>query len=230
MTQYSRSGRGQTEIVRDCTDIVSLAKIGRSLSDDQVKRLMRLMTGLFRSLMVGDGHDSGHVKTITTKFRDAGRRSPPWRPTSQTVIGLPQDGADGNRRNRWEFPQDHKFYADFKTAHFVEIRYYLQALSMENAPVVPCEEFRVVWDWLVSHPVEPGAYHDPIQLVPMDLNQFVADRRCVESGHITPLDRGGRHVPDNSFLMTIQSNRMQGNLTVDELLDLMRTTLERHQA
>ena len=180
--------------------------------------------------MVAQGHDSRDIKRVTTKFRDAGRRSPPWRPSSSIVPGRPQHGSDGNRQNRWLFDPDHRFYADEVTATLVEIKYYLQALSMDNAPAVPCQGFSEAWTWLTGHEVVPGAYRDPIQLVPIDLDRFVENRRWVESGHLIPLDRGGRHTTDNSFLMIIGSNRLQGNLTVDELLALMNRIVGRHQA
>ena len=229
MVQPGSENPEQVKLLQDCKQLVALANQGEGMSVGQAEQVMGLITALFRSLMDGLPHDSQHTKAIITKFRDAGRRSPPWRATSPTVVGLPQDGADGNRRNRWDFKADHKFYADKKTANFVEIKYYLQALSMDNAPAVPCEDFADAWRWLVNHRVEPGKYRDPIQLISVDLNQFVANRRYVESGHLVPLDRGGRHVPGNSFLMITESNRMQGNLTVDELLHLMKGTLERQK-
>ena len=180
--------------------------------------------------MIAQGHDGSNVNKVTTKFRDAGRRSPPWKASSSIVPGLPQDGSDGNRRNRWLFDPNHRFYADEVTATLVEIKFYLQALSMDNAPTIPLQGFSSAWGWLTDHEIVAGAYRDPIQLVPIDLNKFVENRRWVESGHLIPLDRGGRHTPNNSFLMIIGSNRLQGNLTIDELLALMNRIVERHRA
>ena len=206
------TGKYRSDYSQTCEAILRLARQGNAMSVDQVRELMTITIQLFRSLMVEIGHDSSDVKRIITKFRDAGRRSPPWKSSSSRVPGLPQDGADGNRRNRWLFDKDHKFYADEVTANLVEVKYFLQALSMNNAPVVPCEGFGDAWGWLVDHLVEPGTYRDPIELVSIDLNQFVADRRYVESGHLIPLDRGGRHVVPNSFLMLISSNRVARQL------------------
>lgn len=197
---------------------------------DDVRRLIRLTTRLFRQLMIAKGHAGRDVTRITTKFRDAGRRSPPWKASSSVVPGRPQDGSDGNRRSRWLFEPQHKFYADELTATLVEIKYYLQALSMDNAPAVPFQDFSHSWAWLTDHAVAPGEYRDPIQLVPIDLDKFVENRRWVESGHLIPLDRGGRHTPSNSFLMIIGSNRLQGNLTFDELLALMNRIVNRHRS
>ena len=225
MTNQSLTDHSET-----CGAILQLARRGDEISAEEVRRLIGLIIALFRSLMIEMGHNQRDVTRVTTKFRDAGRRSPPWRSSSSRVPGLPQDGSDGNRRNRWLFEEDHKFYADEITAHLVEIKFYLQAFSMNNAPCVPCEDFEDAWGWLVDHRVEPGTYLDPIQLVPIDLTEFVKDRRYVESGHLIPLDRGGRHVVCNSFLMIIGSNRLQGNLKIEELLDLMNRIIQRHRA
>jgi hypothetical protein len=65
--------------------------------------------------------------------------------------------------------------------------------------------------------------------VPISLNSFIAEPRSVQSGHLIPLDREGRHVPDNTFLMLARSNQLQGNLTVAELLGLMEQIVERHR-
>ena len=211
-------------------EILKLACHQGAISVEDVRHLIRLTTNLFKELMVAEGHDSRDVTRITTKFRDAGRRSPPWRPSSSIVPGRPQTGADGNRRNRWLFEPEHRYYADEVTATLVEVKYYLQAFSMTNSPEVPCHGFSDVWGWLIDHRVIPGEYRDPIQLVPIDLNRFVENRRWVESGHLIPLDRGGRHSPTNAFLMIIGSNRLQGNLTIDELLALMNRIIQRHRA
>ncbi len=168
------------------------------------------------------------MKAARTKFRDAGRRSPPWRPTSSRVPGRPQDGADGNRRNRWLFKPAHKFYADEITATLVEVRYYLQLLSMNNAPPLPEDSVQESFMWLVDHKVEPSTYLDPIQLIGIDLHEFLEDLRFVQSGHLVPLDRGGKHEPPNSFLMLARSNQLQGNLTLEELLNLMEQILVKH--
>lgn len=221
----------RTDDISDlCEKILRLARRRDAISVDEVRILLSSIIALFRAIMTEAGHSRRDVNRIVTKFRDAGRRSPPWRPTSSVVPGLPQDGADGNRQNRWLFEESHKFYASEKVAHLVEIKYYLQAISMTNAPTIPCDGFGDMWGWLVDHRVAPGEYLDPIQLVQIDLDKFVADRRYVESGHLVPLDRGGRHVVCNSFLMIIDSNRMQGNLTVDELLELMNRIIQRHRA
>ena len=218
------------DLTDTCNRLLELARWGYDIPVEEVRELMRLITRLFRTSMIDMGHNGRDVGRITTKFRDAGRRSPPWRASSSRVPGRPQDGSDGNRRSRWLFNPDHKFYADEVTATLVEVKYYLQALSMDNAPSLSCKGFKDAWGWIVDHPVEPGAYRDPIQLVPIDLNRFVENRRYVESGHLIPLDRGGRHVVSNSFLMIMGSNRLQGNLTMDELLTLMNRIVERHRA
>jgi hypothetical protein len=199
------------------------------LTVEDARVLISITTNFFCDHLVASGYEPSKVRAIVTKFRDAGRRSPPWRPASARVPGRPQDGADGNRRLRWLFDDDHKFYADELTATLVEVRYYLQALSMLNAPPVPPNTIQDSFTWLTGHRIEPGAYVDPLQLEPIDLKEFIEDRRYVESGHIVPLDRGGKHVPSNAFLSLARSNKLQGNLTFDELLELMEKIVDKHK-
>jgi hypothetical protein len=200
-----------------------------SISVEEVRLFMREMTSFTRNHLRQAGYPKKDIEAIITKLRDAGRRSPPWKPTSSLVPGLPQDGADGNRRWRWLFEPDHKFYADEVTATLVEIRYYLQILSMKNAPPLPESAFQEDFIWLTGHKIEPGIYKDPIQLVDINLQEVLKDRRLCQSGHLIPLDRGGRHETSNAFLMLARSNQLQGNMTLDELLQLMYEILERHR-
>lgn len=210
-------------------ELAGLAANREHLTVVDVQDMIATATALTRVALKGAGINARAIQQITTKFRDAGRRSPPWKPASGKVPGRPQDGADGNRRLRWLFEPSHKFYADEINATLVEVRYYLQTLSMTNAPALPPGSIQDAFVWLTGHRIEPGQYRDPIQLIDMDLLQFAADTRGVVSGHLVPLDRGGRHEPANAFLMLYRSNQLQGNLTVQELLELMDDILARHR-
>jgi hypothetical protein len=209
-------------------ELVELGKLGAAADLLAVRRMMAILPPLFTALLLDEGFDAKPVTAMTRKFRDAGRRSPPWKPTSSRVPGRPQDGADGNRRLRWLFPSDHKFYADERTATLVEVRYYLQAFSMDGAPTVPAKDLANAYFWLTGHPVSAGNYRDPIQLTRIALPWVLEEPRRIQSGHLVPLDRGGRHAPDNAFLMLARSNQLQGNQTLDELLTLMENILQRH--
>jgi hypothetical protein len=209
-------------------EISRLARGGIAMSVEDARSLIDNVGLAFKHHLEAAGISETAVRAIRTKFRDAGRRSAPWRPTSSRVPGRPQDGSDGNRINRWLLPEDHKFYATELDATMVEVRYFLQTWSMTNAPALPADSIQQDFPWLVDHPVEPGRYRDPIQLCQIDLNDFVADRRSIQSAHLMPLDRGGRHVPHNAFLMLARSNQLQGNLTLDELVALMNAIVERH--
>ena len=210
--------------------IKELAAMQYGINGVEVRELIRLISRVFRELLLQARHDGRQITRVTTKFRDAGRRSAPWRPTSSRVPGRPQDGADGNRINRWLMDPGHKFYADEVTATLVEVKYYLQALSMTGAPELPDESLKSAFSWMIEHDVEPGTYLDPIQLIPIDLNEVVKDARTIQSGHIVPLDRGGRHEPSNAFLMLPKSNQLQGNQTAEELFELMEAILHRRKA
>ncbi len=210
--------------------ISSIEEKGDELTVDDARILIRDISSLTRLLMVSQGYTVRDVVRLTTKLRDAGRRSPPWTPHSARVPGRPQDGADGNRRLRWLFEVGHKFHADEVTATLVEVKYYLQILSMLNAPDLPSKSLQSKFRWLVKHPIIPGSYRDPIQLEVVDLRQIVADLRTLHSGHLVPLDRGGKHEPANTFLVMARSNQLQGNLTLSELLELMRRVVKRHDS
>jgi hypothetical protein len=212
--------------------VADLAKIGSEgpeLPIESVRSAMGLTIGMFRSAALRNDYPPRGTTALTTKFRDAGRRSAPWRPASSKVPGRPQDGADGNRINRWLMEPDHKFYATEKDATLVEIRYFFQALSMADAPDVEGIEKLKTWEWLSEGPIGTGEYLDPVQLVPINFNDFFDNPRLVTSGHFVPLDRGGRHLPHNTFLTLKISNDLQGNHTVDELLDILNQILEAHR-
>lgn len=199
------------------------------ITEENVRVLIKDTTTLFRELCLQFGYDRRSILRITTKLRDAGRRSPPWKPTSSRVPGRPQDGKDGNRIKRWLLPEDHKFYANEITGTLVEIKYYLQLLSMEDAPSLPQDSIQNSFNWLIEHDIESGNYLDPIQLIPISLKDVMENARTIQSGHIYPLDRGGIHEPSNAFLMLHRSNQIQGNLTVDELISLMEEIVKRHR-
>ncbi len=207
----------------------TLAKDEYNITPENVRLMIADISSVFTKTLREAGHDARQILRITTKFRDAGRRSPPWQPASKKVPGRPQDGADGNRRRRWDFPQVHKFYASENDATLTEVKYFLQALSMDDAPELPPDTIQDSFPWLIEHRVVPGQYLDPIQLIPINLLEVLADARKIQSGHLIPLDRDGRHEPRNAFLMLALSNQLQGNLTVDELLALMQRILDKHR-
>lgn len=210
-------------------EIHAIAEKRYDVSLEEVRTLISLVGSVFRNSLLEIGFPARQITRLTTKFRDAGRRSAPWRPTSSRIPGRPQDGSDGNRISRWLLPGDHKFYADEKTATLAEIKYYLQALSMKNAPSVSSYAIQESFTpWLIEHPVGPDLYLDPIQLISIDLADVINDARLIQSGHLIPLDRGGKHEPCNVFLMLARSNQLQGNMTVDELVQLMEVIVLRH--
>jgi hypothetical protein len=209
-------------------NINRLATLKFEISEKEVRELISEVTTIFSKSCADFGYDKRQILRITTKVRDAGRRSPPWKPTSSRVPGRPQDGSDGNRIKRWLMTHDHKFYANEIDATLVEVKYYLQLLSMDDAPELPKNSIQKSFNWLVEHNVTPSNYLDPIQLISISLKDVMEDARTIQSGHLHPLDRGGKHVPKNAFLMLHRSNQLQGNLTLDELVALMNEIVKRH--
>ena len=211
------------------TYIPIIASKELDINEDEARALIYLISNLFRKVCLDSGFNEKSTQALRTKLRDAGRRSAPWKSASSKVPGIPQDGDDGNRINRWLLPANHKFYASEIIATLVEIKYYLQALSMEGAPDISTYGLESLFSpWLLEHDLKPSEYHDPVQLDLLNFRAFMEEPRSIQSGHIFPLDRGGKHHPVNTFLMSSRSNQIQGNLTVDELLGLMRAIIAKH--
>ena len=209
---------------------VALGHKALGIDVEDVRSLIELARHVFRISSIETGVAPSVVTALLTKFTDAGRRSPPTAAFSKLVPGRPQSGADGNREKRWRLEVGHKFYAEEIPATLVEVKYILETLSMTGAPVFPPQTIQSAFTWLTGQPVEPGTFRDPIQLIPISFHDFCADRRLIQSGHIYPLDRGGRHEPANAFLMLARSNQLQGNNTLPEMIDLMRHIVQRHNA
>lgn len=229
----SRARRTRSDGLTETISKFSLigAKGRKRLDEDSVREAIELCREIFRTTLRDAGFEERKITALLTKFVDAGRRSAPWKPTSGRVPGRPQDGADGNRIKRWLLPSDHKFFATEVDATLVEIRYMLQAMSMAGFPSIAGKELLDSWSWLNNgHRVNQGDYLDPIQLVPIGFRDVFENPRQVTSGHIYPLDRGGKHVPDNTFLTLAISNNLQGNNTVEELLNMMWAIVNRHQS
>jgi hypothetical protein len=201
--------------------------MGDAMSDTDVDALMERVPVVFRTASREAGFSTASITKIVTKFRDAGRRSPPTSAFSSIGPGRPQSAADGNRANRWELPSDHKYYADKRTAQLVEIKYFLQALSLRGAPSLNYDRATSAFVWLLGHDLRPGQYLDPIMIREIDFAEFLTNARTLTSGHFIPLARGGFHEPANTFLMLARSNTLQNDLTFDEFLALIDDILAR---
>ena len=184
---------------------------------------------LFRGLLREKSYPDKGINALLTKFNDAGPRSAPTMAFSKTVAGRPQSGADGNRINRWLLEPRHKQYASECEARLVGTRYIFQALSMTGAPSVPSRTIENSFHWLVGHDIAPGAYLDPVLLLPLDFNEMFNEPRTITSGHFIPLSRGtGLHNIRNTFLQSKKSNDLQSDNTLEELLAMISGVLERH--
>jgi hypothetical protein len=97
---------------------------------------------------------------------------------------------------------------------------------MLNAPKSQYDIKNIFTPWLVKHEIVPGAYRDPVQRIQINFIEFINEPRLIQSGHLDPLDRDGRHVPENTYLMLYRSNQIQGNMKMEELIDLMTKIVE----
>ena len=93
----------------DLQKIKEIANKKETLSIEEVRILITLITSIFTELCLAHGYDARQILRVKTKLRDAGRRSPPWKPTSSRVPGRPQDGSDGNRILRWKLEVGQSF-------------------------------------------------------------------------------------------------------------------------
>ena len=218
-----RTGNRESTLI----ELVRLGAVGPDCSEEDVVEIYSAAKAFFRLQLRDAGFLPGKVTALLTKFNDSGPRSAPWRPVSSRVPGRPQDGSDGNRINRWLLPEDHKFYSTRRDGTLVGIKYILQTLSMDGAPPSP-HELSDLFRWLTGHDIGPGQFKDPIALVGVSLEAVIDSPRLITSGHLHPLDRGGQHVPMNTSLMLKTSNDLQGNHTVEELLDMIEGILQRH--
>lgn len=206
-------------------DLMQVGANGPDCSEDDVVAMYRAARGYFRQQL--NFADRDRVAALLRKYNDAGPRSAPWRAVSSRVPGRPQDGRDGNRINRWNLPKDHKFYSTKRDGYLVAIKYIFQTLSMDGAPAASRNLSRT-YRWLIGHEIAPGRFRDPIQLIGVSLSDVLEEPTLITSGHIQPLDCGGRHIPANTSLMLKVSNSLQGSLTVNALLDMMADILRRH--
>lgn len=218
-----------TVFVEKIWKLKELALKQKNITEEEARELIVLITFLFRGLCLDYWYDARQILRVQTKLRDAGRRSPPWKPASSRVPGRPQDWLDWNRILRWKLDPEHKFFADEINATLTEVKYYLQLLSMKDSPLLPENSIQKDFYWLIEHDILPWLYLDPIQLIPISLKDIMNDARIIQSGHLHPLDRWWKHEPKNAFLMLYRSNQIQGNLTVKELVQLMTEIVERHK-
>ena len=103
---------------KDLHLINEISKKKDQITLEEVRALIKLISLLFK--VICSSYDKEKIQAIRTKFRDSGRRSAPWKPTSSVVPGRPQDGRDGNRINRWLMDKNHKFYADEKILVYLD--------------------------------------------------------------------------------------------------------------
>lgn len=224
--------RKKIDLNKDKLLVNFIAQNKNKISLIEVRCLIKLFKTIFENACFFNRFEKKKITALTTKFRDAGRRSAPWQPTSKKVPGRPQDGRDGNRINRWLMDKNHKFYATEIDATLVEIKYYLQTFSMTNAPNINHLNINIkniFTPWLIEHEVKPGMYKDPLQREKIDFRDFINDPATIQSGHLIPLDRGGKHKLNNTFLMLKRSNIIQGNLKINEVVNLMDKIVKEHK-
>ncbi len=197
-------------------------------SDADAYELLMKTRKLFRDVLRDNGVEDRIIQAILRKFNDSGRRSPPWQQGNEDGHRRPQDGADGNRQNRWLFPVVHPYHATRSMGCLVETKFILQTFSMDNFPNLPSNILQNSFDGILNHNLTPRLFLDPLTGYVVDFNEFIANPKILESGHINPHGRGGRHNYNNATLMLRDSNRQQADLTIDECIENMAIILRNH--
>ena len=202
---------------------------------EESRELYTCLRKVVRRTILDTPNGSEFANNLLKKVFDITIRSAPTESHSSEVAGGPQSGDDGNRRSRWEYEEDHPYYATETTSILTFCRFLLQFFCISGAPELPselnCDGLANLL--LIEGGISPGTHTDPISLEQVgSWNELRTSegRRGFELGHFTPYARGGRHTLENAFLQTIQSNRIQGNNTLDELIEWAISFLENHSA
>lgn len=83
----------QQKLLNKLIRLKELVENQQKASLDQVREMISLTSQSFTMHLEQNGFDKRQIVRLTTKLRDPGRRSPPWKAFSSRVPGRPQDGA-----------------------------------------------------------------------------------------------------------------------------------------
>ena len=130
-----------------------------------------------------------------------------------------QTGADQtNRAKRWEVLSADFQHATLEECWSVERELLSQLLIFRNFPAKTTALVATLKITTANHVC-------PITLKELDFADFKTasehGRSAFQVGHLTPLKRGGRHTAKNVAWVTQDGNRIQGDLTLDEVQKIL---------
>ena len=130
-----------------------------------------------------------------------------------------QTGADQtNRAKRWEVLSADFQHATLEECWSVERELLSQLLIFKNFPTKTAALVTTLKQVTKNHLC-------PITLKELDFSDFKTasehGRSSFQVGHLTPLKRGGRHTANNVAWVTQDGNRIQGDLTLEEVQKIL---------
>lgn len=133
-----------------------------------------------------------------------------------------------NRARRWEVLWGDFQYATIEECWEVEKKLIESIVLFDNFPPIVKEKF--IYNELISKDKENTKC--PITLKSLDYNDFkkeithgISDYQV---GHKKPLKIGGKHNGENTCWQSADGNRMQGDLTIDETINIILEIAEKH--
>ena len=135
-----------------------------------------------------------------------------------------------NRAKRWEvLPGDFQ-QASLQDCWSVEKKLTEQLVCFSR--FLPDVQTSFIQNGLIGH--NPPATSCPVTLAELDYHAFSETilaaqhgRSNYQIGHMTPLKRGGQHVGDNVSWQSADGNRIQGDLSLSEVKELLQGILNR---
>lgn len=133
-------------------------------------------------------------------------------------------GYKTNRELRWETPILSPQFALFRNCVEIEYKLLLQICQFENI------EEKLKKKLIEEELIEDVIYKCPITGQALDYEDLcsvasdskVHGRSSFQVGHLQPLKNGGKHEVENIGWQTEDGNRIQGNLSLEEVDDLLR--------
>jgi hypothetical protein len=136
-----------------------------------------------------------------------------------------------NRAKRWEVRADDFQHATLQQCWSVERRLLESLCGFEE---FPAQTITSLQDKNLLDPNIVSLSRCPVTLEPLKFNTLMLDavhgRSDYQVGHLHPLKRGGNHQGDNISWQSSDGNRIQGDMTIEEITALLRDISTRYVA
>jgi len=140
-----------------------------------------------------------------------------------------------NRASRWKLDRAHPDYTDAAQIPLIEGKLLAMLLEFDDAPALN-DQLRAAALAVLGHEAQPGNYRCPISGRHMNFRQILNEARkptpgvsSFHVGHVRPKAKGGRNAADNTYWTTDLGNRIQGDKTWQESVQLIVEMAEFHR-